>query len=268
MSSALSYLFVPGNRPERFDKALQAGAGAVIVDLEDAVPAAAKATAREGLQQWLGGTRAPIIVRVNATDTPWFGDDLAVCAHPNVMAIMLPKAETPEQLATCAQVAPQARLLPLIETAAGFDGLRRLGAAPGVERFVFGSIDFQLDLGISGEDEELLLFRSQIVLSSRLAGLLAPVDGVSTEIRDAGLVGAAAARARRLGFGAKLCIHPAQIAAVNAAFLPSAQERDWAQRVLDASARAGGAAATVDGRMIDRPVVLRARAILSQGTSP
>lgn len=266
MPTPISYLFVPGNRPERYDKAMQAGAGAVIVDLEDAVPVEAKTAAREALQAWLPQAAAPVVVRVNAADTPWFGEDLAACAVAGVAAIMLPKAETPGQLAACARAAPQAGLLPLIETAAGFDALRELAAAPRVKRFVFGSIDFQLDMGISGEDEELLFFRSQLVLASRLGGLAAPVDGVSTETRDSTLVQAAAARARRLGFGAKLCIHPAQIPAVHAAFEPTAQERDWAERVLQASARAGGAAATVDGKMIDRPVVLRAHAILAQGT--
>lgn len=266
MGRAASYLFVPGNRPERYGKALAAGADAVIVDLEDAVPPAAKVAARQELQQWLRGAQARVIVRVNAAETPWFAEDLAACASPNVAAIMLPKADNPADLAACRRAAPDARLLPLIETAAGFHALRALAAAPGVERLVFGSIDFQLDLGISGEGEELLFFRSQLVLASRLGGLAAPVDGVSTEIQDAGIVQADAARARRLGFGAKLCIHPSQVAPVNTAFRPTAQEVDWATRVLDASARAQGAAAVVDGKMIDLPVVLRARAILGRET--
>ncbi|WP_451988822.1 HpcH/HpaI aldolase/citrate lyase family protein [Achromobacter aloeverae] len=266
MPRAASYLFVPGNRPERYAKALSCGADAVIVDLEDAVPPAAKAAARDELRQWLRGANARVIVRVNAAETSWFADDLAACASPNVAAIMLPKADNPGDLAACARVAPHARLLPLVETAAGFDALRSLVTVPGVERIVFGSIDFQLDLGISGEGEELLFFRSQLVLASRLGGLAAPVDGVSTEIQDAGIVQADAAKARRLGFGAKLCIHPSQVAPVNAAFRPTAQEVEWARRVLDASARAEGAAAVVDGKMIDLPVVLRARAILEQET--
>jgi len=263
MARAASYLFVPADRPERFDKAIAAGAGGVIIDLEDAVAPDAKATARAALQAWLDNTSAQVIVRVNAADTPWFADDLAACAHPGVTAIMLPKAESPDDLAACGRAAPEARLLPLIETAAGFDALRSLVAAPGVERLVFGSIDFQLDLGISGDDDALLFFRSQLVLASRLGGLAAPVDGVSTEIHEAALVQAAAAKARELGFGAKLCIHPAQVAPVNAAFAPTPKELEWAERVLDASARASGGAAVVDGKMIDRPVVLRARAILA-----
>ena len=265
MASVHSYLFVPGDRPERFDKALAAGAGSVIVDLEDAVPLEGKQAARAALKAWLASAQAPVAVRINAADTPWFQQDLAVCASPNVCAVMLAKADRPEDLAACTRAAPQARLLPLIENASGFDALRALAAVPGVERFVFGSIDFQLDLGISGEGEALLFFRSQLVLASRLGRLAAPVDGVTTDIHDAAKVQEAAARARSLGFGAKLCIHPAQVAAVNAAFRPTDREMDWARRVLEAAARSGGAAATVDGKMIDRPLMLRAQAILDAG---
>lgn len=265
MASVHSYLFVPGDRPERFDKALAAGAGSVIVDLEDAVPLEGKQAARAALQAWLASAQAPVAVRINAADTPWFREDLAVCASPNVCAVMLAKADRPEDLVACTQAAPQARLLPLIENASGFDALRALAAVPGVERFVFGSIDFQLDLGISGEGEALLYFRSQLVLASRLGRLAAPVDGVTTDIHDAAKVQEAAARARSLGFGAKLCIHPAQVAPVNAAFRPTDREMDWARRVLEAAARSGGAAAAVDGKMIDRPLMLRAQAILDAG---
>jgi len=267
MPAATSYLFVPGNRPDRFDKALAADAGCVIIDLEDAVPTDGKAAAREALGGWLSTTSLRVAVRVNAADTPWFDDDLAVCASPNVYAIMLPKADNGEDLAACANAAGQARLLPLIETATGFDAPRKLAAVPGVAHFVFGSIDFQLDMGISGEGDELLFFRSRLVLASRLGRLLPPVDGVTTETRDVEKVRKVrsdAARARRLGFGAKLCIHPAQVAPVNAAFRPTRQETDWARKVLEVFAAAGGAAATVEGRMIDRPVVLKAQAILDQ----
>ncbi|MEO6319179.1 MAG: aldolase/citrate lyase family protein [Polaromonas sp.] len=142
--------------------------------------------------------------------------------------------------------------------------MRELARAPRVQRLVFGSIDLQLDLGISGDGEELLLFRSQLVLASRLAP---PVDGVSTAIGDTDQLQADTRRARRLGFGAKLCIHPKQVDAVNAGFSPMAEEIAWARRVRDAAAQAGGAAVAVDGKMIDRPVILRAEALLRQAAS-
>lgn len=260
-----SYLFVPADRPERYAKALAAGADAVIVDLEDAVGPDAKDLARARLEEWLAGDAAAgVVVRVNGVETPWFEADLRACRSPHVAAVMLPKAE---RGADCARAAEGGRpVLALVESAAGIDAVREIARAPGVERLVFGTIDFQADLGITGEGEELLAFRSQIVLASRLADLAAPVDGVSTAIDDALQLEADARRARRLGFGAKLCIHPRQAGVVNRSFTPGADEIAWAHRVLDAFAAAGGAAVAVDGKMIDRPVVLRAQALLRQAS--
>jgi citrate lyase subunit beta/citryl-CoA lyase len=256
-----SYLFVPADRPERYAKALASGADAVIVDLEDAVAPSAKDRARALLADWLAhDAAAPVIVRINAADTPWFDDDLALVGAANVAAVMLPKAEGREDLARI----PHPCLLPLIETAAGVDALRELARAPKVERLVFGSIDLQADLGISGDDQELLLFRSQLVLLSRLANLAPPVDGVCTAIDDAPALEAQTQRARRLGFGAKLCIHPRQVDAVNRGFTPGAEEVAWSRRVLDAAVASGGTAVAVDGKMVDKPVILRARALMQQ----
>ena len=260
-----SYLFVPADRPERYAKALAAGAGAVIVDLEDAVAPAAKAAARDALASWLPSAPSPVLVRVNAAETAWFADDLAVCGHAAVAGVVVPKAERRADLAHASAIAAGKRLYPLIETAAGFDAMRTLAGAPGVERLVFGSIDFQVDLGIDGELDELLMFRSGLVLASRLAGIGSPVDGVSTAIDDADALRADVLRSRKLGFGAKLCIHPKQVAVVNAAYRPGAAEIDWARRVLDAAGKSGGAAVAVDGKMVDKPVILRARAILDEG---
>ena len=263
-----SYLFVPGDRPERFVKALASSADAVVIDLEDAVSPAAKDAARSSLQEWLAREAAdsppkPVVVRVNASDTAWFEEDLRACAVPAVSAIMVPKAERAAELSRIAALQGKP-VIALVETAAGFDNLRSVACAAGVQRLAFGSIDFQLDTGITGDGDELLLFRSQMVLMSRVAGLAAPVDGVSTSISDAQMVMDAAQRARRLGFGAKLCIHPTQVDAVNRSFSPSPAEIDWAQRVLAAAACANGSAFAVDGKMVDKPVVLRAEAILRQ----
>ena len=264
---ARSYLFVPGNRPERFGKALGSGADAVIVDLEDAVAPADKERARDALANWLAAAH-PVVVRINAAGTPWFADDLALCAHPGVAAVMLPKAERADELAAVAAAAAGGQgapaLLPLIETAAGFAGALALAQAPRVERLAFGTIDFQLDLGMDGGAEELRCFGAQLVLVSRLAQRAAPVDGVTTQIDDAAAVALAAERARRIGFGAKLCIHPRQVAPVNAAFAPSAEQLAWAQRLVEAAGGSDGAAVAVDGAMVDRPVLLRAQAILRE----
>lgn len=264
-----SYLFVPADRPERFTKALAAGADAVIVDLEDAVAPAAKDHARDALANWLGGPdAAPVLVRSNAPGTAWFAEDQRVCAHPLVRGIVVAKAEDADALAQVASKSPSRALLPLIESAAGIDAVRSIAATAGVTRLIFGSIDFQADLGIEGDDDALLFFRSQLVLASRLANLDAPVDGVTTALGDDDAIARDTARARRLGFGAKLCIHPKQVAAVNRGFLPSDAERAWAHRVLAAAEASGGAAVAVDGRMVDAPVLLRARRLLSRGSAP
>jgi len=257
-----SYLFVPGDRPERFAKACASGAHAVILDLEDAVAPEHKSNARAAVAAWLQPQHA-VLIRVNAADTEWFQADCALAAHAGVAGIVLPKAERVRDIETL-RAAGAASVLPLIETAAGYEQARTLAGAPGVQRLVFGSIDFQLDMGITGEDEALLAFRSGLVLASRLAGALAPVDGVSTTIDDAQQLTADAMRSRQLGFGGKLCIHPRQVPLVNAAFSPSEEDVRWANRVLEAAAASAGAAVAVDGKMVDRPVLLRARAILDE----
>lgn len=259
---ARSYLFVPADRPERFGKALSCGADAVIVDLEDAVAPQAKEAARETLRHWLTTAQAGIVLRINGIDSPWFEADLTLCRHPRIAAVMLPKAERAQDLARLGRTTGDKPLLPLIETAAGFAAMGELTRIPEVHRLVFGSVDFQLDLGIQGDDDALLYFRSCIVLASKLAQLAAPVDGVSTAIDDVRVLKHDTARAHRMGFGAKLCIHPRQVDAVNRGFSPSATEVEWARRVLEAAEPSRGSATTVDGRMVDRPVILRAQAVL------
>ncbi|MEW7847917.1 CoA ester lyase [Massilia aurea] len=256
-----SYLFVPGNRPERFARAAACGADAVIVDLEDAVPPADKDHARTQVAAALDPSM-PVVVRINAEDTAWFESDLALCRHAGVAAIMLPKAESIEGLERVAHVGLP--VLPLIETACGMAAVAALAQVKGVARLAFGSIDFQFDLGIVGDDQELLYFRSMLVQASRVAGLAPPIDGVTVALDDEAQLIADTVRARRLGFGAKLCIHPRQIAQVNAGFKPTADEVTWATRVLAAASQANGAAVALDGKMVDRPVILKAQRIVDE----
>jgi citrate lyase subunit beta/citryl-CoA lyase len=261
-----SYLFVPGNRPQRFDKACNAGADAVIVDLEDAVPPAEKPAAREALSAWLSQRQPhaqPVLVRINSFDTEWFEDDLALCARPGVAGIVLPKAEHEAALDKLA-AAGAAAILPLVESALGLWNAAALARMPRVQRLVFGSIDFSLDLGIEESHETLLYARSQLVLASRVAGIASPVDGVTTTFENPDPVRADTLRSRALGFGGKLCIHPKQVAAVNEAFAPTAQELAWAARVVEAAAAAQGGAVALDGKMVDRPVILIAQNMLDE----
>ena len=263
-----SYLFVPANRPERFSKACATHAGAVIIDLEDAVAADDKASARAALAAWLNPC-TPVLVRINSADSRWFRDDLALCGLAGVAGIVLPKAERVTDVASVARAAAaNSIILPLIESALGMSNAAALARAPRVQRLVFGSIDFQLDLGIDGDDQELLYFRSQLVLLSRLAGIAPPVDGVSTAIDDLEQLRSDSERARRLGFAAKLCIHPKQVDIVNQAFMPNDVSVRWATRVLAAASGAGGGAIAVDGMMVDRPVLRKAMDILEAAGGP
>ena len=256
-----SYLFVPGDRPERIAKAHASGADAVIVDLEDAVAPASKASARDAVAGALDASQ-PVMLRINGADTAWFADDARLSAHPAVAAVMLPKATGAEPVAALRSASGGKPVLALVESAAGMAGAAALAATAGVARLVFGSIDFQLDLDIADDDLALLAFRSQLVLASRLANLPAPVDGVTTAFDDAARIELEARRARSQGFGGKLCIHPKQVAIVNRAFSPTEAELAWAQRVVDTAAAAGGAAVAVDGKMVDAPVLSRARRLL------
>ncbi|MGP3792600.1 HpcH/HpaI aldolase/citrate lyase family protein [Pseudomonas sp. B392_1p] len=256
-----SYLFVPGDRPERFAKALAAGADVVILDLEDAVAASNKAIAREHIAKAVE-EGAEVMLRINGHGTPAFADDLALLRRLRVKGVMLPKAESIGPLQELAAVT-DAPVLPLIESALGLWRVLDVAGGPGVERLAFGSIDFQVDAGCDGSDAALLHARSQIVLASRVAGLQAPIDGVSVALDDAQVIAAEAAHSRALGFAGKLCIHPRQVPVVNQVFTPSAEELAWARRVVEASERSGGAAVSVDGAMVDLPVLIKAQGLLA-----
>lgn len=255
-----SYLFVPGDRPERFDKALASGADAVVLDLEDAVAPEHKAAARDAVRARLASGDSRLVVRINDEATPWFADDLA--ALRGAAALMLPKAERPDTLQRVRAACPGAALLALVETARGVLAAEALAAA--AQRLVFGTIDFALDLDLSGDPVGFDHAASRLALASRAAGIAAPVAGVTAAIDDEAALRADVARARAHGFAAKLCIHPRQVAWVHDALAPGADELAWAQRVVDAAAAAGGAALRVDGRMVDKPVLLRAQRLLAR----
>lgn len=257
-----TYLFVPADRPERFGKALASGADRVIVDLEDAVKPEAKAVARLGLASAdLDWSR--VVLRINDAASPCWADDWAAVARLPVASVLVPKAEHPAPIAAALSRLDRAvEVIPQIETARGLAAIGQLLALPGAERVAFGHLDFAVDLGASPDWEAMLLARSTIVLESRLAGRAAPIDSVTTDIGDdAGLVREAAA-ARRLGFGGKLLIHPRQVSIVGRVFAPSEEELAWARRVVEALAAGGSGVVTVDGRMIDKPVVDAAHRVL------
>lgn len=274
LALARTFLFVPADRPERHARALATAAGGVIVDLEDAVAPARKAAARAGLAAAFAALapaqHARLLLRIHAAGTPWHAEDCAqaaaLAAAGRLAGVVLPKAERAADLARlAAAVGPRCALVPLVESAAGLAAVDELAAAPQVLRLAFGHLDFQADLGLACDagEAELVPVRLALVLASHRAGLAAPVDGVTPDWRDAARLAADTARARRGGFGAKLCIHPDQVDPVHAAFGPGAQELAWARRVVEAVAAAGGGVASLDGRMVDAPVVRQAERLLA-----
>ncbi|MEJ7137436.1 HpcH/HpaI aldolase/citrate lyase family protein [Amphibiibacter pelophylacis] len=263
-----TYLFVPGNRPGRFAKALSAGADRVVLDLEDAVAATDKAGARQQVADWLitldPAEVSRLVVRINDAHSECHSQDLDWLKGRGLCAVMLSKCESVGQVqAVKACLAPGAEVLALVETAKGVLAAPELAASGAVSRLVFGSLDFMLDLDLPGPGSAVDMAAFSLVLVSRAGGLASPVAGVTAALHDE-QVQSDWAHARSLGFGAKLCIHPMQVAAVHKALVPDADQLAWARRVVSAwQGQADAGALQVDGHMVDRPVLLRAQRILA-----
>jgi citrate lyase subunit beta/citryl-CoA lyase len=288
-------LYAPANHPRHAAKALAGTADAAILDLEDAVAADQKETAREALRQLLRDrparerqARLPAaFVRINALGTRHAYQDLLAAVLPGVRGIVLPKVGSPGEVATADWMLTQLerergleagaiQLVPLLETASGLSHLDAIAAAsPRVRRLTFGAADFALDTGMalaSGDgpvdavaNQAVLWAKLQLVVASRAAGLDAPLDSVYFDLGDAGGFLREAEQARRLGFQGKTCIHPSQVELAKRAFTPTAEEVAQAKRTLEAFERAlaaGSAAIQLDGRLVDYPIAERARRVL------
>ncbi len=261
-----SALFVPASRPERFAKALAAGADAVIIDLEDAVEHNMKDAARQHVREFAQAhPQASFLLRVNDATTSWFADDLAVCAEFSAVAgILLPKAESAEQVGKA--FAAGKPVLPIVESAAGVLALSEIAASPGVERLSFGSLDLMLELGTAPDTAgaQLLLdhIRCQILLHSAAHRLAPPLDGVYPDFANKDGLAAVARQVRDMGFSGMLCIHPAQVPVIHSVFAPAEGELDWARRVVAVAQETGSSAFQLDGKMVDAPVIERARRML------
>lgn len=260
-----SVLFVPGNRPERFAKAVSSGADIVIVDFEDAVEEEMKAQAREHLASFLQDNPAvSVVVRVNSADHRMHIDDLKFCGrHPGVAAVLLPKAETANQVLAAAEY--RKPIWPLIESAAGVANLKEIASVRAVQRLTFGALDLALDLGMRASSHAAYRIfdqvRHQLLINSVLHGLEKPLDTIFPNITDLDGLASFAQDARDLGFAGMLAIHPSQVAVINPIFTPSTEEIDWAKRVVEAASTARGAF-RLEGRMIDAPVIAEAQRIV------
>lgn len=257
-------LFVPADRPDRFAKALASGADAVIVDFEDAVVDAHKGRARALLREFLDATPgAGVWVRINMAGHSEHASDLELCGHPGVIGVVVPKAQDVKQLAQVAALGKP--VWPIIESAQGLAALDALARVPGVERLTFGGLDLSLDLGMTpgtgGAERMLDQARYALLVQSRLAGLQAPLDTVFPDLANEQGLQEFARNAGHMGFAGMLCIHPRQVSSVHAALAPSTADLNWARRVVAGAANDG--AFTVDGQMVDAPVIERARRLLA-----
>lgn len=276
-----SKLFVPGSRPELFDRAAASDADGVCLDLEDAVVEAGKTAARAIVSEYLRrGNPSPgktWIVRVNALETPHFHADIAAVAVSGVQLINLPKAETPADVQAAAAALERAErdngvdvpigLLLNIETPRALRTAAALAAAhPRVVGLQMGLGDLFEPLGIDRRESSAV---HQVMFAIRMAAGEAGVyayDSAFANVRDADGFRDEAALARRMGFLGKSCIHPSQVSLANDAFRPTEDEIAHAMKVVEAAAAAtaaGVGAFVVNGRMIDAPFEARARAIVA-----
>jgi len=264
VATGRTLLFAPGDRPERFGKALSSGSDVVVVDLEDGVPLARKGEARTNVLDLLG-SGSQVVVRVNDSRTPEGVQDLrALGSLSGRLVVMLPKSEDPAQVQTAIGLLPVgSSVVALIETAVGVINAERISGTSGVVRLAFGHLDLCAQLGIlPANDVALSPARFAIVAASAIHGLPAPVDGVCPEFRDTDAVRRDARASLSAGFTAKLCIHPAQVSAVHLAFAPDDDELAWARMVVQSLSLDG--VAQLNGQMVDRPVLLRAQALLAR----
>jgi citrate lyase subunit beta/citryl-CoA lyase len=269
-----TFLFVPGSRPDRFIKALESGADGIILDLEDAVAEEDKQKARDAIHSawpmFTAEQKTRLIIRSNAPGSHFYAADLILAKELDVACLLIPKSESLDQINGAALILPNTAIIPMIETAIGLDRLNEIANSEQVLRLALGNIDLQADLRMvcDPQETELQHARFQMVLASRLAQIAPPIDGVTPSTDDIERITDDAERAKRMGFGGKLCIHPKQVSIVKYAFMPTSEEVSWAQRVIEADQASKGGAVKLDGRMIDRPVVLLAQRTLVRAGKP
>jgi len=268
LTSLRSLLFAPGGDERKLLRAAASGADAIIADLEDSVAAAGKADAREITRRVLAepSSRGARLVRVNGADTSHHADDVALVADLRPDAVVVPKA-TPDAVDALAETGLP--VLAIVETAVGVRLAFETASRPHVFALLIGAVDLGAELGLEPRPDglEIQYVRSKLVVDSAAAGIRSPFDVVHVKIDDPDGLAEQARLARALGLRGKACIHPSQVAIVNAVFTPPAAEVEWARRVLDAAAAAadgGRGAVGLDGAMVDAAVVLRAQRIIGE----
>ena len=273
-----SVLYMPGSRPRALEKARSLAADALILDLEDAVAPSEKENARElvatAVEAGGYGSRK-LIVRVNGFHTPWGEADIVRAARAQPDAILLPKVESPADVARAAILMADAgagervRIWAMMETPRGaLNALAIAECHAGLEGFVLGTNDLVKDLGAAHTPDRLPLVTSLglCLLAARAAGLVC-VDGVYNAFQDDDGLRAACLQGRDMGFDGKTLIHPAQIAVANEVFAPSPEAVDLARRQVEAFEAAtarGEGVAVVDGRIVENLHVVTAKRLLGR----
>lgn len=265
-------LFVPGNRPERFDKALRSGAPAIVIDLEDAVPVDAKASARDAARKWLDtiDDRAPAIsgVRINSPFTRDGHADIGMLldAGRKPGFILMPKVESAIEPQLLQRLLGDIALICTIESARGLANAGSIaGGVPSVAALAFGGVDLAADLRAELSWDALLHARGCVVQAAAAASV-GVLDVPHLDIAADAALETECRRAKAMGFTGKLAIHPRQIDGIMSAFLPSATEIAEARDLLRAAQQAHGAAAQYKGRMIDEAVLRSARRVMHLAT--
>ncbi len=255
-----SYLFAPGHNPKLLQRVFNAGADAVMLDLEDAVPPHSKMQARAMVAEVL--TERPAWVRINAAHTDLAAADLDAVAGL-AAGIRIPKVESAEDVEWVRVRAPDTPLICAIETARGLLAAHEIATVPGVRHLSLGGVDLRRDLAASDGHLQTLYARSHLVIVSRAAGIDPPIDSVYARLDDDDGLREQAEFARSLGFFGKSAIHPRQLATLHQVFTPTAAELARAHAVLDAFDSAHGEAIKMpDGEFVDVPVADRARRLL------
>jgi citrate lyase subunit beta/citryl-CoA lyase len=270
----LTWLYVPGDQPDRFEKAVRSDTDAVIIDLEDAVAAEHKSVARRNARDFLGSSPSkPVFVRINAPRSDWCTDDLDTLGDcQGLSGVRIPKVETSDDVLSVAErlrSAPGAELHCLIESARGVEAAFEIATAhAAVAGISLGEADLRSDLNVV-DDEGLAWPRSRVVVAARAAGLPPPPMSVYPDVRDLDGLAASCARGRTLGFLGRSAIHPTQLPVIVAAFMPRAEEIAAASEVLDLmrTALAAGRAAAVlaNGRFVDAAMVTAAKRVVALG---
>ena len=255
-----SALFVPGNRPDRFDKAAASGAELVILDLEDAVPPSAKDAAREQVQTWVSSGH-PAAIRINSSASEAFAADVQMLERIHPVAVVLPKAEPEGVQALAGASTASVPVIALVESAAGVLQARETCGMRAVVRAALGHLDLAGDVGCDPRSSVIGTAADLVALASAAAGLAGPLDGVCTAIDDHDQLRLECELAVRRGYAGKLVVHPRQVPVVDECFRPTPADLAWARRVLATSD--DGAVFRLDGHMVDEPVLRRARRIIA-----